>query len=228
MNDEHMEFIGTIYSIYNYENGKYYIGATSDFEKRKKSHSHRLRNHRHTNNELQEDFLFYGEDAFTFDIIEDVHCNSMCKNEVKKLYLAKKESEFIEIFNAIENGYNTVETGIFLRGGRNMKAKYESGQYIKIFFEYHREGKSLDELQEKWDLSKSQLSNIVRGLHSVTSSLPLERSSNFKDYVRLTPEEKREVYNKYHRGDIPQVELAQEYNVSQATISKITRNDKFE
>ena len=49
--------------------GRSYIGQTSDFEKRKKSHLTHLRNNIHWNSELQKDFNEYGKSAFEFIIM---------------------------------------------------------------------------------------------------------------------------------------------------------------
>lgn len=58
-----------IYGILNRTNRKYYIGSTTNFDKRKKEHLKSLRSNRHHSYLLQED---WNEDLFDFVILEEV------------------------------------------------------------------------------------------------------------------------------------------------------------
>lgn len=60
-----------IYEINNTENGKRYIGSTSQWERRKYEHTHLLKNGNHGNSHLQNAWNKYGSDAFKFSIIEE-------------------------------------------------------------------------------------------------------------------------------------------------------------
>lgn len=60
-----------IYKIVNNINGKVYIGQTKQpFIKRFMHHRWQLRNNKHDNRWLQNAFNKYGEDAFSFEIVE--------------------------------------------------------------------------------------------------------------------------------------------------------------
>lgn len=59
-----------IYSITNLKTGRVYIGETIDVLNRYAKHQEDLRNCTHTNQSLQNDYLTYGYDNFTFRILE--------------------------------------------------------------------------------------------------------------------------------------------------------------
>ena len=59
-----------VYKIVNTVNNKIYIGQTMMGELRWKGHTRDLRGNRHPNHKLQADFNKFGEDAFTWSIIE--------------------------------------------------------------------------------------------------------------------------------------------------------------
>ena len=64
--------MAVIYRITNAANGKYYIGSTDCFDRRKAQHVYALRSNKHKNPILQAAWNKYGESAFVFDIIEEV------------------------------------------------------------------------------------------------------------------------------------------------------------
>ena len=59
-----------IYKIINKINGKYYLGSTKNFRKRKLRHLNELRKGVHHNIHLQRAFVKYGEENFKFILIE--------------------------------------------------------------------------------------------------------------------------------------------------------------
>lgn len=64
-----------IYEIVNWEDGKAssYIGSSVDIEHRWVQHRHKLRGGQHYNPHLQNAWNKYGEDAFAFNVLEEVH-----------------------------------------------------------------------------------------------------------------------------------------------------------
>lgn len=59
-----------IYKIVNTKNGKFYIGSTTNFHKRKLQHFNSLRKNKHHSIYLQRAFNKYGEESFKFVIIK--------------------------------------------------------------------------------------------------------------------------------------------------------------
>jgi group I intron endonuclease len=60
-----------IYKITNEVTGKFYIGSAKDIEWRWTLHRQELKANRHVNPKLQHSWNFYGEDKFTFIVIEE-------------------------------------------------------------------------------------------------------------------------------------------------------------
>lgn len=88
--------ISCIYSISNLLNNKFYIGSTISFINRKANHLSQLKNNRHFNNHLQNDYNKCGKDNFVFDIVESV------ENE---FFLIKREQWYLDFFNPEYNIY---------------------------------------------------------------------------------------------------------------------------
>jgi group I intron endonuclease len=61
-----------IYKIINVLNNKFYVGSAEDFTRRKRVHWWMLRRGNHANKHLQAAWLKYGEQAFTFVIVEEL------------------------------------------------------------------------------------------------------------------------------------------------------------
>ena len=93
--------ISGIYAIVNCENGKRYIGQSSDIEKRRKKHFEDLENGCHPNIHLQKSYIKYGKENFEFSIIEE--CDRYLLNE--------KEKYWIKYFNSKDDGYNMNDGG---------------------------------------------------------------------------------------------------------------------
>ncbi len=88
-----------IYKITNLINNKIYIGSCVGFNQRKGQHKYRLRKGNHDNSHLQSSWNKYGEDAFIFELIEEVeNLNN----------LLEREQHYIDTLNVCDRivGYN--------------------------------------------------------------------------------------------------------------------------
>lgn len=65
-----------IYKITCYNNDKFYIGSSTNINRRLKEHVGLLRNNKHSNPRLQKDWNKYGEKNFKYEIIETIHDTS--------------------------------------------------------------------------------------------------------------------------------------------------------
>ena len=85
-----------IYALDNTITGKRYIGQTQDLGWRKVTHRGKLKNNKHPNSKLQEDWNKYGEKAFEYSVIE--YCDRSVANE--------REMYYISLFDTVNKGYN--------------------------------------------------------------------------------------------------------------------------
>ena len=88
-----------VYVIRNIENGKMYIGSTSNsFKKRWENHRRKLRKNKHHSTHLQSSYNKYGKDSFEFQIIE------ITSPEKAR----ERESYYISLYNTLnpKYGYN--------------------------------------------------------------------------------------------------------------------------
>ena len=85
-----------VYLITNIQNNKNYVGKSLNIESRWKTHISHLKLKKHINADLQKEWDEYGEDTFTFKLLE------VCSKDI----LTSRENHWIDIFNAKEYGYN--------------------------------------------------------------------------------------------------------------------------
>lgn len=85
-----------VYTIINIINTKFYIGSSTNIEKRWRQHIYELNSRRHDNEYLQRAWNKYGQENFKFEVIE--YC--------KKSRLLDREQFYIDVYHAVESGYN--------------------------------------------------------------------------------------------------------------------------
>ena len=90
-----------IYKITNLDNGKMYIGQTTDIKHRWSEHISDLRHNKHRNSYLQNSWNLHGEDKFEFSILE-----ICCEEELneKEKYWIEELRTYIKYEDS--NGYN--------------------------------------------------------------------------------------------------------------------------
>lgn len=104
-----------IYMISNLRTGKNYIGQSKDIYTRWYKHKNFLNGNSHHNKHLQASWNKYGEDSFSFNIIEE------CPEEE----LNERESYYIKKYNTKENGYNLDDGGNGIRGYKHTEEELE-------------------------------------------------------------------------------------------------------
>ena len=88
-----------IYEIYCCKSGKRYIGSSKDIDKRWQSHISDLNNRIHHNFYLQKAWRMYGQDAFSFTVLEKVaDVKDLFKVEEKYI----KQYKFYNLFNIMK------------------------------------------------------------------------------------------------------------------------------
>jgi len=100
------ERFGAIYKIQCLGNGKIYIGQTiiRPFQRRFRAHLYKLRKNNHANPYLQNTYNKYGEESFTFELI-DFGDSEAELNALERLHINRYES-----INA-DSGFNLREGG---------------------------------------------------------------------------------------------------------------------
>lgn len=139
-----------IYKIENLINHKKYIGSTNNWERRKKEHfsSAKLESATSYNYPLQKALRKYGEDNFSFEIIEK------CDEDI----VSEREKYYIILYNSLTNtgwGYNqTLYTDCALRDekiiasnidrtGKRCALVDENNNILQIFKSYHEASRTM-------------------------------------------------------------------------------------
>lgn len=91
-----------IYSITNQRNNKRYIGISVEFPNRKRNHLWHLRKNKHSNVKLQNAYNKYGEENFSFDVLEEL-------DNADKMTVLEKEHDYIKKYDTFKSGYNMSE-----------------------------------------------------------------------------------------------------------------------
>lgn len=85
----HGKYVSAVYKITNEQNGKVYIGGSSNVRDRRQHHEWDLEHNRHANKALQEDFNNY-PDSFRFDVIE--YCSEEDLVDLERKYIAEYDA----------------------------------------------------------------------------------------------------------------------------------------
>ncbi len=101
-----------IYKIECIANRKCYIGVSTDLLSRKNQHFNSLRKREHTNEEMQFDFNKYGEDNFSYEILE--LCQELNSKQVGYKHslvslnsdMSDIETMYIKKYDSYYRGYN--------------------------------------------------------------------------------------------------------------------------
>lgn len=142
-----------IYAIRNLINQKIYIGQSTNVEDRIAHHKSALRHNRHENQHLQRSWNKYGEESFSFFILEE--CNEERLDELERMYI----SEYKSIDG--EHGYNN-ETGGSLNKHISDEAKRKMSQKAKG--RYAGEKNPMYQVSVLWTQErKEKLSKMMSG-----------------------------------------------------------------
>ena len=123
--------VSGIYTITNKTTGRLYIGESLDIYRRwHDEHIPQLRKNRHYNKELQNDFNKYGEENFSFEVLERYSENNPISTKARILIL---ESYFITQFGkAGISLYNLENTLVEILSGNKIPAEGNTLIYIIV------------------------------------------------------------------------------------------------
>ena len=156
-----MKNISGIYKITNNVNGKFYIGSSQNISRRWYDHKRELRIQKHHNKYLQRAWNKYGEENFSFEIVEE------CKVEE----LSDREQLYIEKYVNSDFCYNiSIDTIAPMRGKKHSeeakRKMSESRKGLMVGPKNHMYGKHLsDEEKKKLSLAFAGEKNPMYGKH---------------------------------------------------------------
>jgi len=215
-----MKYKGScIYIIRNLVNGKRYIGSTSSFNNRKAVHNLLLRKNKHFNKHLQSAYNKYGYDSFKFFILEK------CSKEI----LQNKEQYYIDNFKPEYNKRIIADSSRGLKYGpqsiehklkTSRKLRKFSDELVKEIRNLANSGVTYKEIGERLNINHNSLSKLVNGRTYVDLHKGNIKPINKNIRSKLTKEKIVEIYYKALNKE-NQYKLAEEYNVTQGTISRI-------
>lgn len=94
------QYTYTVYAIHHNPTGKNYVGVTCNLQNRLYNHMLMLRNRKHSNRLMQDDYNLYGDDYSFYELETGV--------EAKERLMA--ENRWIERLDSVDNGYNRQES----------------------------------------------------------------------------------------------------------------------
>lgn len=101
-------------------NGQYYVGSSTNIERRVAKHLTELKANKHVNPKLQQAYKLYGEPEIL--ILQE---SKVAETE----YLRDREQHYMDKYNSVRRGYNTINAN----GGPLRERTYEENQIIKAF-----------------------------------------------------------------------------------------------
>ncbi|MGH7974976.1 MAG: GIY-YIG nuclease family protein [bacterium] len=142
-----MKIIG-IYKITNTLNGLLYIGSSKDIKDRWFEHKFKLRRNVHSSKYLQEDWNRYGENIFTFEIIEECSKNNKLQ----------REQYWLDFYKSYERdkGYN-----IEFKTDKTVRSDYVIEKIRKTLLGRIPVNKGKKGLQIAWNKGQTKETNLI-------------------------------------------------------------------
>lgn len=139
-----------IYKIVNNLNGKFYVGSSTNLHKRESDHFSGLRRGNHPNLYLQRSYNTYGEENFTFCILETCEI----------VYLLEREQHYIDTLNP---EYNISRVAGNTLGYKHTKETLEHLRSIKVGIPLSEKHKASLTGRTFSDEHKANLSSALAG-----------------------------------------------------------------
>ena len=203
-----------IYQYTNKINGKKYIGQTNNLERRKKQHIQDSI-HCHQGHEISYNLPFhaairkYGIDNFDCEVLKIIDTEDW--NEVNSL-----ESMLIALNNTMApNGYN-LQAQCYANPGLNHSKL--SDKTIQMIVKDLEDGKYIPDLAEKYQISRSYLSDINNGrcLRQQDKKYPLQQN-------RMTTDEYLQIIDLLQNTNYSIRNIAKYMDRNRDTIEKINK-----
>jgi len=212
-----------IYIIKNLINNKIYVGSSQNIKRRFYLHKHYLKKKEHTNIHLQTAWDLYGEENFSFSILETVE---------SKEKLCVLEKYYIDFFKATdrEKGYNICDDTMAPMRNRkhnevSIKKMIDSktGEKNSFFGKHHTE-------ETKNKIKQSKLGKHLPEDCKEKVLATAYKKGQFNINAKLTDEiaeQIREDFNTYQTKYGTYKILSEKYNVHHSTIRRIIQNKTY-
>ena len=202
-----------IYGIKNIVNGKWYIGQTTDLNKRKIGHFSLLRHKKHFNTHLQFAFHKYGETVFEFRILEEIEEGLLDVQE--RLWIVHYKS------NQSDFGYNQETGGNFQKHLSEETRKKMSlasighclSEDAKLSISIKNKGKKRSE-ESKLKMSLAGRGRILSEEWKQNISRALPKGDNHWTYGKPLSEETRNKISQSKKGQYPSKETLKKQSLA--------------
>ena len=213
-----------VYKITNTKTNKVYIGSSKNIYKRCYDHKYLLRHNKHHSTHLQESWNKYGEDSFTFEVIEEVQNADDLR--IREQHYLDTEKPFLR--DRGFNSYPSILGRLGLKHTEETKRKLREahkGNRGRAFSEETRRKMSEAQKGKKHsEESKRRMSEAQKGKkHSEETKRKIsEALTGCKNHSAvLNREQVIEIRRSYLEENILQIELARMYGVTPATITNV-------
>lgn len=217
-----------IYKIVNKENNKIYVGSATDLKRRWREHKYKLKKGIHPNTHLLSAWNKYGEDSFTFEVVEEFE-------EINKDLLLEKENYYIDLFNSKinTNGYNIRKD---CRSQIGYKHTEEAREKMRGRFVSQETKKKLSEYAKKqvpyWNGKKRDAETIEKVRVSKLGKVPwnkgkkysLDETINKKRFEERFPAELLEKVAEDYKELKSYRKVAKKYNLNREIIPRLIKH----
>lgn len=227
-----MKKISGIYKIYCIVNNKFYIGSATNIANRWNRHRYDLRANKGTNRNIQASWNKYGEESFTFEIVEEV---------LDKAKLIEREQHYLDIlkpeFNACPLAGNNLGVRFKLKNKRKkehclkislaakerLKIKENNGMYGKK----HRK-ESIELMKKNRGAMTGKKNPFYGKKHSATTinKMSLIKKGKRSSRARLSDDQVRRI-RKLHWDGNDIKDIADEFAFSISGIKKIVSRGRY-
>lgn len=200
-----------IYKITNIINGKCYIGQAKDYKVRFQGHKLQLRKNEHENQHLQYAWNKYGEDAFTFEVLEFAEDYN------------EREKYYIKLYNSTDEayGYNILDGGENPPVGAHATLSLDDVKQIQNMF---LDGCELNDICSKFPyVTRGQINkiNVGKAWHDESLNYPLKKDNDNEIGIDIA---NSIIYDLLYTT-ITQREIAKKHGVSRTCVTAINNGD---
>jgi len=219
-----------IYKIINNSNNKFYIGSSVNIQQRWSAHKSLLKRGLHANKHLQSSWDKYGEDGFSFVVVEELEEDSILDREQE---LIEQSRSFVN-----EVGYNkNLSTTAPMKGRKHSKEAIEKIRKASTGMKHSQETKDKIGKAHKGKVvskeTRERLSKAKKGITPACAHIPMtqegrRRMSEFASTrtgiknpnARLALEQIKEMSQDFAENILTIREMSQKYGVSVSTIKR--------